>query len=150
MDTLLSQLQFGDGNYGRAYHGIAEAFRDAVIAPSGRRGICQNGTRPNPPYALISILKASTVDSRIVFETRLGEKLNLNNRSGFCQVTGIGKVDLPVRAPKSEDDVCDVILVGFGSHTLRGDYFAVCEGMFLSLDSRHWKQTEVSHLVQAG
>ena len=150
MKTFLRQLQFEDGNYGRAYHGIAEAFRDAVIAPSGRKGIYQNGTRPNPPCALISILKASTVDCRIVFETRLGEKVNLNNRSGVCQGTGIGKTDLPVRTPNSENDVCDVILVGFGSKALRGDYYAVCEGIFLSLDSLHWKQTEVGNLAQAG
>ena len=151
MDTFLSQLQFEDGNYCRAYHGIAEAFPKAVqIAPSGRKEVRQIGTKPNPPYALISILKASTVDGKIVFKTRSGEKVHLNNRSGVCQVNGIGKADLPVRTPKSEDDVCDVILVGFGSRTIHRDYRASCEGLFLSSDSQHWQQTEVGHLRQAG
>lgn len=150
MDTFLSQLQFEGGSYGTAYRGIAEAFPKAVIAPKGRKGICQSGTRPNPPYALISILKAFTVDGRIVFKTRLGERVNLNNRSGVCQVNGIGKADLPVQKPKSRDDICDVILVGFGSKTLHGDYLAVCEGLYVISGSQHWQQTKFGHLRQAG
>lgn len=105
---------------------IKEAFPNAVI--SEIRGISQR-TRPDPPYALISISYASIVDGRIRFVTRSGESLNLRNRSLSHTSNSTNVVTLSVQEPSSEEDVGDVCLVGFGS-TLAdsGRYEAVCEG----------------------
>lgn len=133
VSTVPDQLQFGSGNHGVAYRGVADAFPYATIPSleSGGKGIYQIYTKPDPSCALISIQFAIAVDGRIFVMTRSGEELNLSNRSRAYNPSGIGKVRLPVQEPTSEDDVCGVILVSFGSERLSGNYQGVCEGILL-------------------
>lgn len=129
MDDILAQLKYGDGKRAVAYTGIAEAFPVAKIAT---KGIFQNAISPSPKYALISVLAGFTVDDRIHAFTRLGERINLNNRSrGLYKQSIIDKLTLPVSKPLSEDDVGDVILVSFGTRTSQDNYQAICEGILL-------------------
>lgn len=130
MDRVLSQLQFGSGEHGVVFRGIKEAFPDAVITPDRT---VQSG-RPHPPCALISVLASLTnpADDKLVLRTRLGEIVELNNRScgehkrGSCKL-----VRLPVGKP-SPKDVGTVILVAFHSKTSLGlSYQAVCEGILV-------------------
>lgn len=119
---VLSLLHFRE-NGGVVYHGIEEAFPNAVIAET--RGMYQQ-TRPNPSCALISIAGAVAKDGRVGFLTRQGELVDLKNNSIHKLFT------LPPQAPSSEDHVGDVVLVVFGSNpTEFGRYQAVCEGVFL-------------------
>ena len=120
----MSQLPFG-----RIYHGIKDAFPEAEIAEG--RGIYQK-TRPDPPYALIGISGATTFDGRIVFKTRLGEVVDLSNRSFIHASNSIEPVPLPHYVPTCEEDVGNVILVGFGSSpTDFGRFQAMCEDIIL-------------------
>ncbi|KAL9971085.1 hypothetical protein ACROYT_G023571 [Oculina patagonica] len=103
LDTnkILSLLNFKECG-GMVFPSITQAFPNAVIAET--KGIYQE-TRPNRPYALISISYAVKVDGRIELVTRS-------------------------RPPSSEEDVGAVILVGFGSNPMKnGRYQAVCEGI---------------------
>lgn len=133
ISTVCAQLQFGSGNHGVAYRGVADAFPYAMIPSleSGGKGIYQIYTKPNPSCALISIEVAIALDGRILVLTRSDEKLNLSNRSRAYNPSGIGQIQLPVQEPTSEDDVCGVILVSFGSEALNGNYQGVCEGILL-------------------
>lgn len=133
ISTVLAQIQFGSGNHGVAYRGVADAFPDAKIPPLGEKGIYQFGRKPDPGCALISIQLAYALDGRIAAITRLDEVLNLSNRSRAHNPCGIKQVQLPVRDPRSEDDVGDVILVSFGNETSNGSFQAVCEGVLLGL-----------------
>ena len=120
----MSQLPFG-----RIYYGIQDAFPEAEIAEF--RGVHQS-SRPDPPYALISISAAVTFDGRIVFATRLGEEVNLRNGSSNHASNSIEPVQLSRPVPTCEEDVGDVVLVGFGSKpTEFGRFQAMCEGIFL-------------------
>ncbi len=106
---------------------ITQAFPNAVIAET--KGIYQE-TRPNRPYALISISYAVKVDGRIELVTRSGEVVSLSNRSAKDTSDPTKLVTLPVQDPSSEEDVGAVILVGFGSNPMKnGRYQAVCEGI---------------------
>ena len=97
------------------------------------QGIYQNGRKPNPPYALISLLGAVCKDDRICAVTRLGEQVDLNNRSrGQYKHSSVENVKLPVRKSLPTDVVGDVILVAFGNKTSFGpDYQAVCDGILI-------------------
>lgn len=122
---VVSQLGFG-----RIYRGINDAFPEAEVAETG----VHQERRPHPPYALISISCAETVDGRIFFETRLGEKVNLSNRSLMYPSTSIKPFVLSNRVPRSEEDIGDVVLVGFGSSATGFNRFqAMCEGIFVKL-----------------
>lgn len=111
----------------RVYRGIKDAFPKAVIAEI--TGVHQE-TRPDPPYALISISYAETLDGRVVFVTQLGEMVDLSNRSLKHTSNSVELVQLSV--PTSEEDVGDVVLVGFGSKpTDFGRFQAMCEGIIL-------------------
>ena len=133
ISTVLAQLQFGSGKHGVAYSGVAHAFPDAKIPPVGEKGIYQFDRQPDPSCALISIQLAYALDGRIAAITRLDEVLNLSNRGRAHNPCGIKQVQLPVRDPRSEDDVGDVILVSFGNETSNGSFQAVCEGILLGL-----------------
>ena len=137
MDEILNQLKFDDHHHAIAHRGIAEAFPYAEIAAT--KGIFQNGSRPSPPYALISVKTAVTGDERIYAITRLEEKINLNNRSrGMFKQSTLEEILLPVNEPTSEDDVGDVILVSFGTcRTSQDNYQAICEAILLR--SREYK-----------
>ena len=115
-----------------AFRGTADAFPQATIH---QRGIIQNNY-PGPfhRYALISVMRAVTVDSRIKARTRLKEKINLNNRSLNCyKNSSIKKFKVPIRQPISDEDVGDVILVSLGSKpTKEGYYIGICEALLLS------------------
>lgn len=87
-------------------------------------------TRPHPAYALISISRAATLDGRIVFVTLLDEMVDLSNRSLKHTCNSIEPV--PLSVPTSEEDIGDVVLVGFGSNpTDFGRFQAMCEGIIL-------------------
>lgn len=131
--TVLAQLQFGSGKHGVAYSGVAHAFPDAKIPPLGEKGIYQFGRKPDPSCALISIQLAYALDGRIAAITRLDEVLNLSNQGRAHNPCGIKQVQLPVREPRCNDDVGDVILVSFGNETSNGSFQAVCEGILLGL-----------------
>ena len=131
ISTVLAQLQFGSGNHGLAYCGVADAFPDAKIPPLGGKGIYQFDRKPDPSCALISIQLAIALDGRIAAITRLDDTLNLSNRSRAYNPSGIEQVRLPVQDPRSEDFVGDVILVSFGNETSNGSFQAVCEGILL-------------------
>lgn len=134
---VLSLLNF-KANGGVVYHGIKEAFPNAVIAET--KGMYQE-PRPNPPCALISISGAVTQDGRIWFFTRLDEVVNLSNNSIRHTPNSIKLITLPVQTPSSEEDVGDVLLVVFGSKpTGFGRYQAVCEGVVL-LSPDHTRAT---------
>ena len=150
ISKVLSQLRFDKNvNSAVAFRGIAEAFPYAVIAPSGnnQKGINQDW-RPVPPYALISVVCGYTVDGRLHAVTRLGENINLSNRSrGEHQNGTIEVVRLPFRAPSSEDDVGDVILLAFGSkRTFQSKYEAICAGIL----SSHQNQDIDEYMSPAG
>ena len=124
VSEVVSQLPFG-----RVYRGIKDAFPEAEIAET--RGVHQE-TRPDPPYALISISLAVTCDDRIALVTQLDEVVDLSNRSLMHTPTSIGPVQLSNQIPMSKEDVGDVALVGFGSKTTDiGRYQAMCEGIIL-------------------
>lgn len=130
VDEILNQLKFDDQNHAIAHRGIEEAFPYAKIAAT--KGIFQNDSRPSPPYALISVKAAATGDDRIYAITRLGETINLNNRSrGLYKQSIINELSLPVNEPTSEEDVGDVILVSFGTRTSQDNYQAICEAILL-------------------
>ena len=136
MTNILSQLRFGNGNHGVVFHGIKEAFPDAVVAPDG---IYQD-TKPRRPYALISVVSGFTGnDHQLSTLTRLEERISLKNHShgqlsikqGFFQVQ---------EQLLSKDDVGDVILVAFGSTTSLGlKYQAICMGL-LSSGTGQWEK----------
>lgn len=63
---------------------------------------------------MISIVCVKIVDGRIFFETRLGEKVNLSNRSLKYLLILIEFFVLLNRVFRFEEDIGDVILVGFG------------------------------------
>lgn len=89
-------------------------------------------TRPNPPYALISISHAVTRDNRIIFRTQLDEEVDLSNRSLTHTSNSIEAVTLLVQVPTSDEDSGGVVLVGFGSKpTYVGRFQAMCEGIIL-------------------
>ena len=116
------------------FRGIADAFPKATIQ---EKGIIQND-RPHPfhHYALISVLRAVTLDGRIIVSTRLGEPINLSNRSVTCYKKNIETFEVPIRQPVSDEDVGDVILIALGSKpTKQGYYIGVCEGILLSASS---------------
>ena len=116
------------------FRGIADAFPEATIQ---EKGISQND-HPHPfhHYALISVLRAVTLDGRIVVLTSLGEPVNLRNRSVTCYKKNIETVEVPLRHPVSNEDVGDVILIALGSKpTKEGYYIGVCEGILLSASS---------------
>ena len=114
---------------GMVYHGIEQAFPNAVIAAT--KGIYQE-TRPTCRFAMISISNAVTFDNRIFFTTRACEMVNLSNRTVHYASNSIKPVNLPVQDPSSEEDVGGVVLVGFGSNPLAyGRYQAFCEGILL-------------------
>ena len=111
-----------------AYHGIVEAFPDAVISQG--QGVYQETTRPYPRLALIGIYSACLVDGRIEVVTQSNEKINLSNRSISHTQTSI---EPQIVQNLSSNGAVDVILVGFGlSPTAYGKYQAVCEGILLS------------------
>lgn len=88
--------------------------------------------RPRRPYALISISGGVILDGRIIFVTRLGELVDLSNRSLMHASTSIEPVQLSKQVLTSEEDIGDVVLVGFGSKpTDYGRFQAMCEGIFL-------------------
>ena len=114
---------------GRIYRGIKDAFPEAEIAET--RGVYQE-TRPYPHYALISICHAVTCDGRIGFVTQLDEVVDLSNRCSMHTSATIEPVPLSNQTPTSEEDVSDVVLVGFGSTPTKfGRFQAMCEGIIL-------------------
>ena len=117
------------------FRGIADAFPAATIQG---KGISQND-RPHPfhHYALISVLRAVTLDGRIIVLTSLGEQVNLSNRSVSCYKKSSNETfEVPIRQPVSDEDVGDVILIAMGSKpTKKGYYIGVCEGILLSASS---------------
>ena len=113
---------------GRIYHSIEEAFPASQIAEG--RGVHQEN-RPNPPYALIRVSNAFIVDGRIVFKTQSGKVVDLSNRCLTNPSTN-QLVQLSKEDPKAEEDIGDVLLVGFGSRrTDFGRFQAMCEGIIL-------------------
>ena len=110
-----------------AYHGIVEAFPDAVISQG--QGVYQETTRPYPRLALIGIYSACLVDGRIEVVTQLNEKINLSNRS----ISHTQTFEPKIVQNLSSNGAVDVILVGFGpNRTAYGKYQAVCEGILLN------------------
>lgn len=90
-------------------------------------------TRPENPYSLICISHAVIEDDRIIFQTVVGEEVNLSNRSLTHTSNSIQRVTLPIQVPASEEDVSGVVLVGFGSKpTDFGRFQAMCEGVLLT------------------
>ncbi|KAL9971086.1 hypothetical protein ACROYT_G023572 [Oculina patagonica] len=125
-NKILSLLNFRECG-GMVYPSVKEAFPNAVIAKT--KGIYQE-TRPNHPYALISISYAVKVDGRIELVTRSEEVVTLSNRCASHTSDPTKLVTLPVQDPSSEEDVGAVILVGFGTNPMKnGRYQAVCEGI---------------------
>ena len=89
-----------------------------------------------------------TADDRVHIVTRLGEEINLKNRScGDYKESGVRLVSLPVEEPSSDDDVGNVILVSFGRPTSQGKYLAVCEGILLNSSSNWRKEGEYRNLT---
>lgn len=122
---VVSQLSFG-----RLYRSIKDAFPNAVIGEN--HGLYQE-TRPENPYSLICISHAVIEDDRIIFQTVVGEEVNLSNRSLTHTSNSIQRVTLPIHVPASEEDVSGVVLVGFGSKpTDFGRFQAMCEGVLLT------------------
>ena len=117
------------------FRGIADAFPEDTMQG---KGISQND-RPRRfhHYALISVLRAVTLDGGILVLTRFGEQYYFSNRS----VTSYKKssneaVVVPIRQPVSDEDVGDVILIALDSKpTKEGYYIGVCEGILLSASS---------------
>ena len=74
------------------------------------------------------------MDNKIIALTRREEEINLNNRSLNCyKNSSIKTFEVPIRAPISDEDVGDVILVSFGFKPGQaGYYIAICEGILLS------------------
>ncbi|XP_068691408.1 caspase-6-like [Montipora foliosa] len=133
MSEVLRQLSFGGGGQAIAYRGISEAFSNAEIAGIH---IYQNWAQPCPPYAFISVQAAVTCNDRILATTRLGEKINLNNRScGEHRMGSIDEKELPVRMPEHESDVGSVILVTFDQETHQNKFEAICEAILLQESS---------------
>ena len=113
---------------GRIYRAIEEAFPASKIGEN--RGLHQQN-RPDPPYALIRVSNAVTVDGRIVFKTQLDEVVDLSNRC-LTNPSNTKVVQLSKEDPKAKEDFGDVVLVGFGSkQTDFGRYQAMCEGIIL-------------------
>ena len=118
------------------FRGIADAFPAATIQG---KGISQND-RPHPfhHYALISVLRAVTLDGRIIVLTSLGEQVNLSNRSVSCYKKSSNETfEVPIRQPVSDEDVGDVILIALDSKPTKEGYYytGVCEGILLSASS---------------
>ena len=122
-----------------------------MIAPSGdnRKGINQY-ERPDPPYALISVVSCRTVDGRLRAVTRLGEEVNLKNRSrGEHKQSNIGEFLLPVQEPFSEEHVGDVFLCVFGDKiTFQLKYEAICAGILLHSSSH--QSEDISEWMSPG
>ena len=72
-DQVLSQLR---SNEAVLFHGIADAFPNAVI-PSQGKGIYQKTMKPDRSCALIGVQDGYTRDDRIVVTTLLGEEVDL-------------------------------------------------------------------------
>ncbi len=109
------------------YPSVKEAFPNARISDNW---CIYNITRPDPPYALVSISFAVIVDGRIVFNTQSGEQVNLSNRSVSHMPKPTEQLTLSVQDPPSED-VGVVLLITFGSNPTNGNIFnAVCGGIF--------------------
>ena len=114
-----------------AYHGIEEAFPKAVVADPPDRGIRQRSGADSfrAEFALVSMKSAYIIDERIVFMTQLNEECSLKINCRAYKQSSIDMVVLPVRAPSSEEDVGDVVLIKLeGSSGSQ----AVCEGVLIS------------------
>ncbi|XP_078368668.1 uncharacterized protein LOC144652516 isoform X2 [Oculina patagonica] len=130
---VLSLLHFKDDKRqlpGRVVcRSIKDAFSDAVITES--KEVCQTSKTPFS-CCLISISRAYVVGFRIVIVTQLGEEVNLSNHSVIHGPNLTEPIILPVQDPVSEEDVGDVVLVGFESEPAEnGTYQAFCEGILL-------------------
>ena len=135
MSEIIRHLKFNDNEGVVVFRGIADAFPEATIQ---QKGISQkNPPRPFHHYALISVLRAVTLDGRIVVLTSLGEQVDLSNRSLTCyKNSSVEAFEVPIRQPVSDEDVGDVILIALGSKpTEEGNYIGVCEGILLSASS---------------
>ena len=78
------------------------------------------------------------MDDRILASTRLGEEINLCNRSrNYYKHHSIRELILPVKLPTSQDDVGAVILISFGNRTEKGNYLGTCEGILLIEDGKN-------------
>lgn len=126
--VILSQLSFGDG----VSRGICDAFPNAEIS---MKSIFQDNQKPFQPYALISVVAAMTCDDRILAITRLGEELNLKNRSSGDYKESTISERLPIQKPTSDNDVGSVILVRFGCLTKYRKSWAICEAILLQESS---------------
>ena len=128
-NKVLSQLQFGEQHYGGiAYRGVSGAFPKAVISDRGT--VKQRGGYTAPEFALVGIKSAYTYDERIVLRTQLEEECNLKlNCREYKQCT-VDMVPLPVRAPSSEEDIGDLVLIKMEESTVSGQ--GVCEGVLIS------------------
>lgn len=128
---ILQGIKFNDPQSAVAFKGIAEAFPNVTIYDSS---IGQDSPGPHLHYALINACKIFLKDNCLVALTRLGEQININNRSRNDYQSGrIQGVELPVRKPTSEEDVGGLILISFGSGpTEQGRYWGKCEGIPLN------------------
>lgn len=135
VSEIIRHLKFNDDEGVVVFRGIADAFPKATIQ---QKGIIQKRSLgPFHHYALVSVLRAITLDGRIVALTCLEEEINLNNRSLNCyKNSSIEIFEVPIRQPVSDEDVGDVILISLGSKpTEDGYYIGVCEGILLSARS---------------
>ena len=126
VSEIIRNLNFNDDEGIVVFRGIADAFPKATIQQKGIIQKCSLGSFHR--YALVSVLRAVTLDGRIIAFTCLEEEINLNNRSLNCyKNSGIETFEVPIRKPVSDEDVGDVILISFGSKPMEDRYYiGVC------------------------